>query len=596
MIAQRLHKLSKVFSFVLATLLVLISNSTSSQSVTKLNFSATKNFTQEDFLRWSKIPIGSRYFTGIEDTISYRVLSGLRENGFFNSKIIEAKNIFNDDSSSVEIIFSIEENNPTLIRNIFFTQLDSIYKNKIAKEFEFLFGSIFIQRELINAINKSLVIFEDVGIPFAKIEIDKIFFLYDSISQKEIVDITLKFVSIEETRIDRIEIVGNTKTKNYVILRELKLFEGEVYSQTKIENLPRQLNRLRFFAPVKEPTFFINSINEGVLRIEITERETNNFDGIIGFIPATQNETGFFTGLANISLRNLFGTGRSGAVRWQKLDRHSQELQLNYLEPWLFGFPINLSLELFQRQQDTTFVQSKYESQLEFLATEVITFSLLLGTESVIPTINVVPRFTVFNSTTLSTGINFRYDTRDDPLSTRSGIYFSNSYILSRKTIKGPEQYLTPATERKVELQRLELLFHYYLEIFNRQVVAVKLNGRELRSNFYELSDLFILGGMKTLRGYRENQFMGSRVAWSNIEYRYLLTNRSYGFLFFDTGYYLRKADVERNIEKSEAIKTGFGLGINIESALGVLSVSFAMAKGDSFTDGKIHFGIISEF
>jgi outer membrane protein insertion porin family len=136
----------------------------------------------------------------------------------------------------------------------------------------------------------------------------------------------------------------------------------------------------------------------------------------------------------------------------------------------------------------------------------------------------------------------------------------------------------------------------FFYEIFRRQVAALKLNGRELRGSFFEISDLFRLGGTNTLRGYREDQFLGSRIFWSNLEYRFLLANRTYTYLFFDTGYYLIKEDPSRKINKQEAFNIGYGLGLNIETSLGVIGVSFALAKGDSFADGKIHFGLLNEF
>jgi outer membrane protein insertion porin family len=117
-----------------------------------------------------------------------------------------------------------------------------------------------------------------------------------------------------------------------------------------------------------------------------------------------------------------------------------------------------------------------------------------------------------------------------------------------------------------------------------------------LKGSFFENSDLFRLGGTNSLRGYREDQFLGARILWTNLEYRLLLTRRTFAFLFFDTGYYLREADVERNILKSEDFLYGYGLGLNIETGLGVLGVSFALGEGDSFSDGKIHFGLVNEF
>jgi len=117
-----------------------------------------------------------------------------------------------------------------------------------------------------------------------------------------------------------------------------------------------------------------------------------------------------------------------------------------------------------------------------------------------------------------------------------------------------------------------------------------------LRGPTFENSDLYRLGGTNSLRGYREGQFLGSRIFWSNLEYRALLTIRSYGFIFFDTGYYLRPGEPDRNIDKSEDFLYGYGLGLNLETALGVLRVSYALGKGDTFSDGKIHFGILNEF
>ena len=117
-----------------------------------------------------------------------------------------------------------------------------------------------------------------------------------------------------------------------------------------------------------------------------------------------------------------------------------------------------------------------------------------------------------------------------------------------------------------------------------------------MRRAFFEVSDLYYLGGTNTLRGYREKQFQGNRLAWSNLEYRYLLTRRSFAFVFFDSGYFLRSEDLSRGIQKVSDVKLGYGIGINLETGLGVLGVSFALAKGDSFSDGKIHFGLLNEF
>src|SRR5690606_1067172 len=118
------------------------------------------------------------------------------------------------------------------------------------------------------------------------VKISSVEFLTDSSENINRVNIHLKIESGNISKIDKIDIRGNTSTKDYVIIRELRLDYSEPYDQRKIEEFPKRLNRLRFFEPVPIPQFYFNSKNEGVLVIDVKEKNTNNFDGIIGYIPA----------------------------------------------------------------------------------------------------------------------------------------------------------------------------------------------------------------------------------------------------------------------------------------------------------------------
>ncbi|MFI5236809.1 MAG: BamA/TamA family outer membrane protein, partial [Ignavibacteriales bacterium] len=332
-------------------------------------------------------------------------------------------------------------------------------------------------------------------------------------------------------------------------------------------------------------------------QINVREKNTNNFDGIIGYVPpADDNESGYVTGLVNVTLRNMFGTGRAAAIRWQKLTRESQELELKYLEPWLFSYPFNINAELFQRIMDTTYVQRRIGGAIEFLATEDISASAFIATEEVIPTERTVPVFTVYNSSTLATGLSLKIDLRNDPLASTEGFLFETGYSFSRKKINGPEEYLAPGLETNPNLQRITAGFSAFYELFFRNIVALSVNGKELRGPFFEQSDLWRFGGTRTVRGYREEQFLASRIAWSNLEYRLMMTQRSYAFIFFDAGYYFIQADPDRGVSENEDFIFGYGAGITIETAIGLLGVSFALAQGDTFSEAKIHFGIINEF
>ncbi|MCX6175400.1 MAG: BamA/TamA family outer membrane protein [Ignavibacteriales bacterium] len=576
-------------------LLSLINSFLYTQTISKIEISGAKIFSENNYLSWINIPPGQKYFKGIEDSVRIRIASALNKRGYYSFSF---NNISTEKIDSLKTLLriNITEGTPTLINKIHISSSakDSVIVNNILSQLE---KEIFTRTNIESVFSEIIDHYENKGFPFASVKIESVEFIRDSTSDNHFVNFYLSMDVGTKSTIDKIEIAGNDKTKDYVITRAAQIRIGEEYSQKNIDAVPEKLNRLRFFEPVESPAFYFSSKKEGVLKISIKEKQTNFFDGIAGYVPATNDkESGYLTGFVNVNMRNLFGTGRAASFRWQQENRFSQELELRYLEPWLFGFPFNLEGGLFQRKQDSTYVQRNFDGRLEFLATSEISASVLVAVQSTIPTQQNANTFTVFNSSAFTSGVNLRIDSRDDFYSPTEGIFFNNTYSYTSKKINGPVDFITPTTTTKVTLQRLEFDFVFFKQFFSRQVAALGVHGRELRGDDVELSDLYFLGGTNSLRGYREKQFQGNRILWSNLEYRLLLTRRSFAFLFFDSGYFLRNEDKQKSIPENSSFKIGYGFGLNIETGLGVLSVSFALAKGDSFGEGKIHFGIINEF
>lgn len=579
-------------------LLIFLSTITFAQRVDNIEIESRKIFSDNEILQWAGLNEGQNYFPGIIDTSLSRISTVLGYNGYFYPVFDDSRVEFSTDSQSVTLYLNINEGEPTIVQEVFFSSGDSIDVENYISSFNYLKGEIFNQYEIKNLISNLLSDLENDGFPFASVTIQSIYIFNDTTNGDDhLADIYFNLDTRNKSTIDKIEVTGNTSTKDYVIVRELRIDPGEVYSQEKVENVPVRLNKLRYFDPVPVPGFYLNSNNEGVLQINVKERNTNNFDGVIGYIPPqNENESGYVMGLVNVTLRNLFGTGRAAAISWEKLTRISQELQLKYLEPWLFGYPFNLNAELFQRIQDSSYVQRIIGGGIEYLATEDFSANAFISFETVIPALREIPVFTGYNSSSVTTGVGLEIDLRDDPLATLSGFIFETSYSFSRKTINGPAEYITETTETEINLQRLAAGFGAFFQIFPRNVIALKVNGRELSGPFFEQSDLWRFGGLKTVRGYREEQFLASRCAWTNLEYRLMLSPRTYTFLFFDSGYYLLDAVPDVGIQHGENFIFGYGIGIALDTAIGTLGVSFAFADGDTFSEGKIHFGIINEF
>lgn len=578
--------LKTIYPFII--FLIFIASSTYAQF--NIEIVGNKHFSLDEYISWINLTPSVKAQDLSPDSIKKSILSSLSSKGYYNPTI---ENI---EIDSAFIRISLDEGNPTTINNITVKESlsDSLY---ISNELNYLKSEIFNSQLIEATFEKILDYLENNGYPFSIIKLESVLFNTDSSTGNNFVDIILSINEGTQASIDKILVEGNNKTNDNVITRSARINIGELFSQKVLDDIPNRLNRLRFFELVEAPIFYLATNNNGILKILIKEKETNSFDGIAGYVPSiSENETGYLTGFINISLRNLFCTGRSTLIKWMRENKSSQELQLRYVEPWLFGFPFNIEVGLFQRKQDSTFVQRNIEFNFEYLANEDLTASVLINSQSTIPTERASGVFTVFNSSSLTTGFNLKVDTRDDFYSPTKGFYFSTGYKFTNKKIIGSQALISSNIQTNYNHQRLEFDFSYFQKLFERQIFYFSIHGRELKGSNLDLSDLYFLGGTNTLRGYREKQFHGNRLLWSNLEYRLLISQRTYAFAFYDYGYILRNEDPGQISLRSHSYKSGYGFGLNIETGLGVLGISFALGNGDSFSDGKIHFGVINEF
>jgi outer membrane protein insertion porin family len=480
--------------------------------------------------------------------------------------------------------------NQTLINKIIIENAKSdslIYE----KYFSNLEGKLFSSENLESIIQNLLSDFENGGYPFATVKIQSV--VFDSDTTKKSVDIFISIDKGELQKINKVVIEGNTKTNEKVIINELRIENDEIYSQEKIDGIPILLNRLNFFEPVEPTQYFVDNENKGILKINVKEKNTNSFDGIIGYVPAqSDKEKGYFTGFVNIVLRNLFGTGRSASIKWKQESSQTQELNLKYLEPWIFNYPFNITFDFYQRKQDTTYVKRTIGGNLEYLATENISASLLLESEFIIPSLNIGSSVNVQNSTSLNTGLQVKVDYRDDIYSPTKGVFFGSIYKFRQKKITSDEN----SDGANINYHNYELDLGGYHSFFKKQVLSLEIHAKEIIGDYFDVSDYFQFGGTNSVRGYRENTFLGNRIIWSNLEYRFLLSQRSYLFGFWDSGYYLRTNDLDNSISRLEKYINGYGLGISLETGLGIMKVSYAVPQGSSFFDGFIHFGLVNDF
>lgn len=523
------------------------------------------------------------------DSLRKFLLTELADNGFFSARV----QLTREDSTDSITVVTITGGREYLIER--FVIYDAAWQDslQITGTMDLLTNTGYTAQAVFNSTQDVLKRYENAGFPFAKLTITQIGI--DTV--RATVILYFSFDRGKRCTVDRIMVKGNVDTRDYVVGRQCRIPSGSEYRQSEIDKVKNRLMKLRLFASVSDPVYYIASDGSGVLQVEVKEKNNNTFDGIIGYMPGTkQTDKGYFTGLVNIQMRNLFGTGRGAAIRWQKLERSTSELELQYTEPWMFNYPLTLETRYYQKQQDSSYVQRSIEAAIDYAATGEFSLGFEFGYQRVIPTLRDIPVFTGYNASSSFTGIRFRFDTRDDPLLPREGYMLQNYYRFVSKTISGPAEYITADTKTHAQQQKIILDAQYLQPLTAAFILSAGLHAREIRGSMIESADLYRLGGTNSLRGYRENQFSAGRVAWLNLEGRSFMARRSYAFLFFDAGYLKQSENAALKITHAEAVKTGFGAGLVLESGLGLMNVSFALGKGDSFSQGKIHFGLVNEF
>jgi outer membrane protein insertion porin family len=381
-------------------------------------------------------------------------------------------------------------------------------------------------------------------------------------------------------------------------MREITVKAGDLYNQKKIDQIPQALNHLSFFKYVAEPLFVYQKDGKTALIIGVEEGNATTFDGVIGYIPEEQGEIktkGYFNGLIQLYFRNLFGTGRKLEINWKKPDQYSEEFKLYYEEPWIFHFPLNIGAGFERIVRDTSYQEQSYFLNGSVRLTGNFKTTFALTQRNIIPDSISSRHLRLARNKMIGTSVGVDYDTRDYPVNPRRGILYRTTYTYGIKENTGPDYLLREdLLPEKEEIQKVNVELSYFLNISRNQVLYFNMHGATIKGNKnrLQLTDHIWFGGARSLRGYRENQFHGTTVAWFKMEYRFILSRDSRIFLFNDWGFY----SVREKNRLMEDILPGYGAGIRFDTPLGVLGIDYGLGKGDTFSTAKVHFGIINTF
>jgi outer membrane protein insertion porin family len=271
-----------------------------------------------------------------EDVFQRDVLllqSHYQDRGYIYVKIHDPKFELSPDKRSLYITIPIDEGQSYTLGKIDFKGDLLEDKAKVLSRLRAKSGDTFSRSKLGQDIQDLTESYKDKGFAYVNIipqtEVDE---------KRRIVDVVFEIQKGSEVYFDRISIRGNTKTRDKVIRREMRVVEGELYNSTRLQLSKRRINQLGFFQRVDLSEKRGDSDDKMEVNIEVTEQQTGAFQIGAGF-SSVEN----FIFQAQISQNNLFGRGQSLSLQ-AMLSGIRQLFQLSFEEPyfldtnWTFGF------------------------------------------------------------------------------------------------------------------------------------------------------------------------------------------------------------------------------------------------------------------
>ena len=434
------------------------------------------------------------------------------DRGFADFRVVSAVAELTPDQEDFYITFTLDEGEEYRWGDISVeTELETLNKDLLRRLVPISTGEIYRASDVESAIDTLTFAAGTSGFAFVDIQPE-----IKRNREDKTVDLVFNMVEGPRVYIERIDIVGNTTTLDYVIRREMELVEGDAFNRILLDRSRNRVRALRFFEEVEITETQGTSADRAIVEVNVTEQPTGELSFSAGFSSADQ----FLVDLS-ITQRNLRGRGQ--LMRFViRASSNRREIDLRFTEPRFLGRNLAAGIELFDVTIDfldeAGFRQSRTGGQISlgFPLTEntSLTGRYSLRTESVnVPGLDCAsilanPIASSQNNLCLQEGnrlssiggFTFGWDRRNDPITPTRGFDVRLSQDFAG--IGGEVKYL-----------RTDLRANFYRGLFKNVIASGKLFGGYIQGwggDPIQVNDRFFKGSFD-FRGY-ENAGIGPRV------------------------------------------------------------------------------------
>lgn len=263
------------------------------------------------------------------------------KNGYADVQIVAALTEYDPERKGFLVTFKIEEGQQYRVGSVEFqSSIATLDGNSFRSLSRVSVGSIYNAEAVEKSVEEMSIEASRRGYAFATVKPRG-----DRNFEAHTVSIVFAIDEGPRVYIERINVRGNTRTRDYVIRREFDISEGDAYNRALVDRAERRLKNLDYFKTVKIVPEPGSSSDRVVLNVDLEEKSTGDFSVSGGYSTADG-----FLGEVSISERNLLGRGLYAKAAVQYGQR-TQGYQLSFVEPYLLGYRVALGLDFYQRKQ-----------------------------------------------------------------------------------------------------------------------------------------------------------------------------------------------------------------------------------------------------
>ncbi|MGB8400723.1 outer membrane protein assembly factor BamA [Bradyrhizobium sp.] len=263
------------------------------------------------------------------------------KHGFADVQVVAALTEYDPERKGFLVTFKIEEGQQYRVATVDFqSSIGTLDANSLRGFSRVGIGSLYNAEALEKSVEEMQIEASRRGYAFAIVRPRG-----DRNFENHTVSIVFAIDEGPRTYIERINVRGNTRTRDYVIRREFDLSEGDAYNRALVDRAERRLKNLDFFKSVKIVTEPGSSSDRVILIVDLEEKSTGDFSVSGGY-----STTDGALAEVSISERNFLGRGlyAKASVTY---GQYARGYSLSFVEPYLLDYRVALGLDLYQRQQ-----------------------------------------------------------------------------------------------------------------------------------------------------------------------------------------------------------------------------------------------------